>query len=632
MGVGRQDGAVTGLFACCLGDVPEGHESLFVSLLVFQVWVPPSRSSGRMESWLSPALLGAKTAEELSATFLAPEAAGLSQSPALGRGLPPLSCSPDLPAGLGEMGRRDNLGSCISYLNAELGALGLPALYQEDGSGADLERGFSLLALVNGTCGLLNLYRSLSAKLGDMEAEEIRRAGELEYLRTRHAKLKDQVEICKKEIVAVQNKEQQLQSRNKELNTLLRGEKDEIAKLSSALASRATQHLHDMKRKEQELTRLKEKMSQLVTEKKDRRGTIEILNVLTRPDGKRSTWKTGKSLGKKEEELYRVQLARQEQREQGLALENDRLKQLLTQVGRDVQQLMGTDGLAQCAEQNFPCEAFQEQWSRFRNVVEASSSLLPQPGNAQDPPFPSLTEPHKETLKLKEETEQRNSLASHLQQFFQEQLDAMASAELPTHLKGSCFLEEWHQLEEERAMLEEQRRAFEGERKNFTEAAIRLGREKLQFEEEKALVLKQEFLRSLPRLEIRDPKRRLSAPVAAREPDCLPSRRRRSQPVRTPYPPVVLTPGRTPLALFRTQPWQFASNPSTPARAEWHRQTAQPPSNRPLSSPRLSQRTRQDASCQTELAVEVDSEDDLLDYSTESSFLGCHVIGIQEYL
>ncbi|XP_015277312.1 PREDICTED: afadin- and alpha-actinin-binding protein-like, partial [Gekko japonicus] len=439
-----------------------------------------------------------QSCSEMPADFLASDVAGLSQSPALWRGLPPLSGSLDLLAGLGETGNvfcwRDNLDHCISYLNKELGALGLPTLYKDDGCGTDPERGFNLLALVNGTCGLLRLYHSVSAKLGDLEAEEIRRAGELDHLRARQAKLEstpppppDQVETCEREIAAVQAKEQQLESTNKQLKSLLRGEKDEIAKLSNTLAGRAAQHLYEMKRKEQELARLKEKMSQLVTEKKDRRGTIEILNALTRPDGKRPTWKTGKSLGKKEEELYRVQLARQEQREQGLALENARLQQLLAQVGRDVQQLMGADGgLPQGPEQNFPFEVFQEQWCHFRDDLEAD-----------------LVDSHR-TL---------HQMTLGLDQT--EQLDAWVNAELPGHLKGSYFLEEEHRLEEERAIFVEQQQAFEVERRNFTEAAIRLGWEKKQFEEEKALRLKQEFLRSLPRLEVRDPKRRLSAPVAA---------------------------------------------------------------------------------------------------------------------
>nr|XP_056706529.1 afadin- and alpha-actinin-binding protein A-like [Euleptes europaea] len=619
---------VSGLLVGCgrggaLPGLPEG--------LSGRIERPPPRPSRSMESCTVSSSPGAKSSKEMPACFLANDIIGLRQSPAL------WSDSLELPEGLGDMGNvfcwSDNLDHCISYLNKELGSLGLPALYNDNGSGADAKLGFSLLALVNGTCGLLNLYQGVSAKLGGLEAEEIRRAGELDYLRARQAKLKDQVETCEREIAAVHSKEQQLQSKNKHLNDLLRGEKDEITKLLNALASRAAQHLHETKRKEQEVTRLKEKMSQLVTEKRDKRGTIEILNALTRPDGKRSTWKTGKSLVKKEEELYRVQLARQEQREQHLALENAKLKKLLTQVGLDVQQQMGTDGgITHGAEQNFPYEAFQEQWCQFRDAVRVSGSRLPQ-GDEQDPVI-SITDHDKEIMKLKEEIEQSKALISLQQRCFQEQLAASVHAELPAHLQGSYFLEEQQRLEEERAIFEEQRQAFEVERKNFTEAAIRLGWERKQFEEEKALLLKQEFLRSLPRLDIRDPKRRLSAPVAAREHDHLHRLSRGSRPISTPYPKVVITPSCTPMALFRSQPLSPACSPSPSAKAELYRQTVRLPASGPVSSPRLSRRkeNHQDAACQTELAMEDDFPGDFFDCSVESSFLGHHIIGIHEYL
>ncbi|XP_054859655.1 afadin- and alpha-actinin-binding protein-like [Eublepharis macularius] len=583
-----------------------------------------------MNSWTIPATPGAEPFAEVPASFLADYVSDHGQSPAIWRGPSLLKDSLELPAGLGDMNGifywSDNLDQCIAYLHKELGALGLPALY--DGSGTDAEHGFSLQALVNGTCGLLNLYQSVSAKLGDMEAEEIRRAGELDYLRTRQAKLKDQVEACEKEITAVQNKEQQLQSKNKQLNSLLKGEKDEITKLLNALSSRAAQHLHEMKRKEQEVNRLKEKMSQLVTEKKDKRGTIEILNALPRPDGKRSTWKTGKSLGKKEEELYRIQLARQEQREQGLAEENAKLKQLLLQVGQDMQHLTGTDGdIIQGTEQHFPCEIFQEQWSRFRHRMEThsrqamrASSSHTSEGDEQDPVI-SVTDHDKEIMKLKEEIEHSKALIALQQRCFQEQLAASINTELPAHLKGSYFLEEQQQLQEAREAFEEQRLAFEEERKNFTEAAIRLGWEKKQFEEEKAVLLKQEFLCSLPRLEVQDPKRRFSAPVAAREHDHFHRLRRRSKPISTPYPKVIITPSHTPMALFRNQLWPLSPNLSTPARAESHRQKPRLPTDGPVSSLCFSQRkeNRQDTACQTEMAMNYDLQG-VLDYSTENSF------------
>ncbi|KAL8221167.1 UNVERIFIED_CONTAM: hypothetical protein K2H54_060348 [Gekko kuhli] len=111
-------------------------------------------------------------------------------------------------------------------------------------------------------------------------------------------------------------------------------------------------------------------------------------------------------------------------------------------------------------------------------------------------PIISITDHDKEIIKLKEEIEQSRALISLWQWCFQEQLDSWVNTELPGHLKGSYFLEEEH------ATFEEQRQLFEVEWRNFTEVAIPLGWEKKQFEEEKALQLKQEFLHSLPRLEV----------------------------------------------------------------------------------------------------------------------------------
>lgn len=68
--------------------------------------------------------------------------------------------------------------------------MGLPALYKDDGCGDGSEHDLDLLALVNGASQLLELYQGTIAKLSDMETEEMRRAGELDYLRARQGKLK----------------------------------------------------------------------------------------------------------------------------------------------------------------------------------------------------------------------------------------------------------------------------------------------------------------------------------------------------------------------------------------------------------------------------------------------------------
>ncbi|TFK01382.1 exocyst complex component 1-like [Platysternon megacephalum] len=404
-----------------------------------------------------------------------------------------------------------NIDHCISYLNEEVAVLGLAPLYAEGG--------VDLRALVNSTWALLRLYREASAKLGAMEAEELRRAGELGYLRGRQSKLKAQVEACEREIAAVQSKEQQLQTKNKELLVLLKGEKDEVAKLLATLASRGAQHRHEVRRKEQELSRLKEKMSQQLTDKRDRRAAVAA----------------------------------------------------------------GSQG----------CEA------------EGGDHVI------------SVTDHDKEIMKLKAEIEDSQQLIALQQQCFQEQLIAAANSELPANLRGSYFLEEQQRLQEEQEAFQQQKRAFEEERENFTEAAIRLGHERKQFEAERALLLKQHFLSTMAGLGPRDPGRRQSAPLAAQaaEQELLPQPKKWNKPTYTPYPKA-----NTPVVLVRSR--HLAPSPATPSTAELLRVLKFIPDNGPPPPVQSNDQkeSHKDTACQTESEDFWPVSGDLLDRFLDSSF------------
>ncbi|KAG9337399.1 hypothetical protein JZ751_028820 [Albula glossodonta] len=61
-------------------------------------------------------------------------------------------------------------------------------------------------------------------------------------------------------------------------------------------------------------------------------------------------------------------------------------------------------------------------------------------------------------------------------------------------LADSYHLEEWERLQAKWAEFESQRRNFQRERQAFTDAAIRLGHERRQFEQQRASLLRQQFL------------------------------------------------------------------------------------------------------------------------------------------
>ncbi|XP_044851725.1 afadin- and alpha-actinin-binding protein-like [Mauremys mutica] len=511
-----------------------------------------------------------------------------------------------------------NIDHCISYLNEEVAGLGLAPLWAEGG--------FDLRALVNGTWALLRRYREASAKLGAMEAEELRRAGELGYLRSRQCKLKAQVEACEREIAAVQSKEQQLQTKNTELLASLKGEKDEVAKLLATLASRGAQHRHEVRRKEQELSRLKEKMSQQLTDKRDRRAAMEILNSLGRADGRRATWKTGKSLSKKEEEMFRSLLAAQEKQLQELTLENAELKRLLGEDGVAASGAQGGAG-EPAPEGTRSSDATREQLTRsiqnqWRSHVESLGSQAVPAGSQGceaegGDHVISVTDHDKEIMKLKAEIEDSQQLIALQQQCFQEQLIAAANSELPANLRGSYFLEEQQRLQEEQEAFQQQKRAFEEERKNFTEAAIRLGHERKQFEEERALLLKQHFLSTMAGLGPRDPGRRQSAPLAPRaaEQEILPQPKKWNKPTYTPYPKA-----NTPAVLVRGR--HLAASPATPSTAELLRVLKLIPDNGPPPPAQSNDQreSHKDTACQTESEDFWPVSGDLLDHFLESSF------------
>ncbi|CAL8332138.1 unnamed protein product [Merluccius merluccius] len=91
---------------------------------------------------------------------------------------------------------------------------------------------------------------------------------------------------------------------------------------------------------------------------------------------------------------------------------------------------------------------------------------------------------------LEMELEETQNLVKLQQQLLQDGL----FSPLPSDLADSYFLEEWGRLQAKWAELHRQRQNFERERQSFTDAAIRLSRQQRDFEQEKASLLKQQFL------------------------------------------------------------------------------------------------------------------------------------------
>ncbi|XP_010779642.1 afadin- and alpha-actinin-binding protein-like [Notothenia coriiceps] len=307
---------------------------------------------------------------------------------------------------------------------------------------------------------------------------------------------------------------------------------NQVQKLQNIIASRASQYNHEMKRKEREFNKLKERLNQLLADKKEKKQAIDVLNSIGRADGKRSLWKTVKTEAKHEGEMYKTLLGNYDTRQRELLLENAELKKVLQQMKKDMVSILssrktalrgdkhqdaGKQVDAEEEEEVFDsskesvelyCDQAREkltnsirlQWRRLKSHVErldSQASLAQMDENTNSDAV--ARETHEDEMdRLKLEIQQCKDLIQTQQHLLQQQLSSPCDDETASLLSDCFMLQEKERFREEWKTLEEQRNIFERERRNFTEAAIRLSHERKDFEDDRALWLKHQFLSLSP--------------------------------------------------------------------------------------------------------------------------------------
>nr|XP_046263402.1 synovial sarcoma, X breakpoint 2 interacting protein a isoform X2 [Scatophagus argus] len=424
----------------------------------------------------------------------------------------------------------DNIPQCISYINQELDSLGLSSTCFEASSPG--EASLKTVPALNAIYELLQIHRRNMCTLEELEKEHLKKANSLEHMQMNNSRLKDQLELSIREKSGLHETERQLQLKIKTLQSCLKTEKDEVQKLQSIIASRASQYSHDAKRKEREAAKLKERLSQLLVDRKDKKLAIDVLNCLGRSDGKRSHWKTAKATASHEGEMYKSLLGDYEASQKSLMLENAELKKVLQQMKKEMIHILSPrqpsnrgataddsheqadsdgeektgdssrDTLDQSCEQAREqlTNSIRQQWRKLRNHVEklgSQASLVQNQLESNKEVIPRDT--HEDEMEqMRREVQQCKEFIHAQQQLLQQQLNTSFDDETAALLNDCYTLEEKERLKEEWRLFEEQKRNFERERKNFTEAAIRLGREKKAFQEDRASWLKNQFLNMTP--------------------------------------------------------------------------------------------------------------------------------------
>ncbi|XP_055979169.1 afadin- and alpha-actinin-binding protein isoform X3 [Sorex fumeus] len=420
----------------------------------------------------------------------------------------------------------ENIEQSISYLDQELTTFGFPSLY-EDSKNKESKRELNIVAVLNCMNELLVLQRKNLLAQENVETQNLKLGSDMDHLQNCYAKLKEQLETSRREVNGLQERDRQLQCKNRNLHQLLKNEKDEVQKLQNIIASRATQYNHDMKRKEREYNKLKERLHQLVMNKKDKKIAMEVLNYVGRPDGKRGSWRTDKTEARNEDEMYKILLNDYEYRQKQIIMENAELKKVLQQMKKEMISLLSpqkqkpreraddstgtvlSDVEEESGEQNresiwdLSCDTVREQltnsirkqWRILKSHVEKldnQASKVHLKGFSEEDVI-SRQDHEQETEKLELEIQQCKEMIKTQQQLLQ-QLATACDDDTSSLLRDCYLLEEKERLKEEWSLFKEQKKNFEKERRSFTEAAIRLGLERKAFEEERASWLKQQFL------------------------------------------------------------------------------------------------------------------------------------------
>ncbi|XP_057649463.1 afadin- and alpha-actinin-binding protein isoform X1 [Chionomys nivalis] len=421
----------------------------------------------------------------------------------------------------------ENIEQSISYLDQELTTFGFPSLYEESKS-KETKRELNIVAVLNCMNELLVLQRKNLLAQESVETQNLKLGSDMDHLQSCYTKLKEQLETSRREMIGLQERDRQLQCKNRNLHQLLKNEKDEVQKLQNIIASRATQYNHDMKRKEREYNKLKERLHQLVMNKKDKRLAMDVLNYVGRADGKRGSWRTDKTEARNEDEMYKTLLNDYEYRQKQILMENAELKKVLQQMKKEMISLLspqkkkpreraedGTgavvisdieDDAGEPSRESgwgLSCDTVREQltnsirkqWRILKSHVEKLDnqvSKVHMEGLGED--VISRQDHEQETEKLELEIQQCKEMIRAQQQLLQQQLATACDDDTTSLLRDCYLLEEKERLKEEWSLFKEQKKNFERERRSFTEAAIRLGLERKAFEEERASWLKQQFL------------------------------------------------------------------------------------------------------------------------------------------
>ncbi|XP_050414073.1 afadin- and alpha-actinin-binding protein B [Patella vulgata] len=434
----------------------------------------------------------------------------------------------------------DNVATCLAILSQELQVQGFPPLPIHSGGETDT------VALINALHEIQTRYQKERNVREELENRHHRLCGDLEHQKGAVTRSKRHLEQANKELLEGTEKLRQITIKYKLLSTKLKTEKEEVKRLNLVLKSRDIKYKHEIKKNEQDLAKLKDRIHQLLSDKTlDRNIGLDMINVLQRADGKRGTWNT-RSAGKQEEEMYQGMMACYEERHQELMCENTQLRDCLYTLQKNLASLINRPDLSETemsplkrASSNQSISIEEEDVVELRNGINIDELSdngyfhLPLETIQRDieNKFIDTCEKLKKNLNIKRHvgtgiaqvnppsskqlmltdnnaivSSNNNSLSptrpdqflqvTSLQHQVTVYKDIIQKQEELLHLQVKA--KEQENIERQQKLLDREKSEIEEKRIQYSLASAELERQRQKLEEEKYLILQQEFLSMSP--------------------------------------------------------------------------------------------------------------------------------------
>ncbi|XP_063880271.1 afadin- and alpha-actinin-binding protein-like isoform X4 [Scylla paramamosain] len=407
-----------------------------------------------------------------------------------------------------------NLQSAVVYLSQELQGMGLGCpLIETEGQRVNL------VALVNACWEVTQLYRASVRDTSSLQEQHRRNAADINHFQTSIKDLRGEVNEKERLIGEAQEKERRATIGSRSLATKLKTEKEEVRRLNSILQQREAQHQHELKKKEMENDQLKNRLHRLISAE-IRQPAVTLSAKMTRANRSRAKWKTEASSARHEEELYKQVLGHYEACVAQLTDENDQLKSSLLRISSqmakigekyckvDTQELPVGDMNISMTSSAFSTDSLEnfvtnQEFSAckdrlqetFDKNIKALIQFLEEAQKTDNNDENQLKEDLEDLKRqLKATNEELTTYKLAVEKYDPEKAGEVESSFL---VEGRNIEEEAF-FEKERQNLMKEREILENEKRIFTEATIRLNRERASFEAEKAELLKEQFLQDLP--------------------------------------------------------------------------------------------------------------------------------------